>query len=230
MINAIALGAIAQSALLVAGILAYYVKLPQRFIGWLAGFGTGALLVAIMLTLVPEEQAALGNLEVGLWLLVGAFIFILADRAVLRKYGGEGSGSSMGIVLGAVVDGIPESAIFGIQLAIGVPISPEFFAAIWISNVPQSFAPSSDLAAGGMTKSKMALMWGSVVVVCGVAAGIGYFLASRVSDVYGARMAGVAAGGLLAMITNSFIPFAYERGGEYAGFGTVVGVIASLIL
>ena len=38
-----------------------------------------------------------------------------------------------------------------------------------------------------------------------------------------------AAGGLLGMLTNSLMPFAYEHGGELAGVGTVVGFCLSLV-
>lgn len=229
MLDAIALGALGQSALLLSGILVYYLNLSPKVIGWLGGFGAGALLVAIMTDLVPQAQAFLSIYEVGLWLLVGASIFLLADRFVSHRFGGEGGGSALGIVVGAIVDGIPESAIFGIQLATGIPVSVEFLFAIWISNIPQSFVPSADLAAAGWTKSRMALMWGAVVAACGVAAGLGYVLAANVADVFGARMAAVAAGGLLAMLTNSLIPFSFGRGGEYAGLGTVVGFVVSLV-
>ena len=41
-------------------------------------------------------------------------------------------------------------------------------------------------------------------------------------------MAALAAGGLLAMLTNSLIPFAYERGRALAGVATVVGFCVSL--
>ena len=228
MLDAVALGALGQSALLLSGILVYYLKLPSKVLGWLGGFGAGALLVAIMTDLVPTEEATMSLTEVGLWLLVGCAIFILANRYVQNKFGGENSGNALGIVVGAIVDGVPESLIFGIQIATGVTISTQFLFAIWISNVPQSFVPSTDLAEAGWSKGKMAMMWGAVVVVCGLAAGLGWFLATYLSGVNGARMAGIAAGGLLAMLTNAFIPFAYERGGEWAGIGLVIGFVFSL--
>ena len=58
---------------------------------------------------------------------------------------------------------------------------------------------------------------------CGGAAALGYVGADISSSVTGEGMAALAAGGLLAMLTNSLIPFAYERAGELAGVGTVVG-------
>jgi zinc transporter, ZIP family len=39
----------------------------------------------------------------------------------------------------------------------------------------------------------------------------------------------LAAGGLLAMLTNSLMPFAYDRAGSLAGVATVVGFCASLV-
>ena len=51
-----------------------------------------------------------------------------------------------------------------------------------------------------------------------------------VTDINGARMAGIAAGGLLAMLTNSLIPFSVSRGAALAGVGTVVGFVVSLVL
>lgn len=229
MLDAIALGAVAQSALLLSGILVFYLVLQSKVLGALGGFGAGALLVAIMTDLVPEEQATMSSAEVGLWLLVGCAVFILANRFVQSKFGGEEGGNAMGIVVGAIVDGVPELLIFGIQLATGVPISLQFLGAVWISNLPQSFVPSADLAKAGWSKSRLAMMWGGVVIACGVAAGLGYFLALNISGVNGARMAGIAAGGLLAMLTNAFIPFAYERGGEWAGIGLVIGFVLSLV-
>jgi ZIP family zinc transporter len=61
-----------------------------------------------------------------------------------------------------------------------------------------------------------------------VAAALGYAAANASSEVDGTRMAALAAGGLLAMLTNSLMPFAYERGGQLAGVATVVGFAVSL--
>ena len=42
-------------------------------------------------------------------------------------------------------------------------------------------------------------------------------------------MAALAAGGLLAMLTNSLMPFSFERGGALAGAATAVGFCVSLL-
>jgi ZIP family zinc transporter len=133
-------------------------------------------------------------------------------------------------VLGSVVDGVPESLIFGIQLAAGIPISVAFLVAVIVSNVPQALAPSAELKDAGWPLGRMLGMWGAVVLACGIASAIGYIGAVNVDDVTGARAAAIAAGGLLAMLTASLVPFAYEKGGSAAALGTVVGFCASLAM
>jgi ZIP family zinc transporter len=58
-------------------------------------------------------------------------------------------------------------------------------------------------------------------------AGAGFLLADALG-IDGDRAAAFAAGGLLAMMTNSLMPFAFERAGALAGIMTVVGFAASL--
>jgi ZIP family zinc transporter len=227
MLQAFALGAIAQSSLLLSGVIPFVLRIPDRVIGILAGIGAGALIAAVAFDLVPEA-ISLG--EAALWFLVGAGIFLVADRIIEARFGGDGGegGGPLGIVLGSVVDGVPESLIFGIQLAAGIPISVAFLLAVLVSNVPQALAPSADLIASGWRIGRMVTLWGSVVLACGLASALGWALATNVSDVTGARAAAIAAGGLLAMLTASLVPFAYQKGGAAAALGTVVGFCASM--
>ena len=234
MVQAFALGAIAQASLLVSGILPFFLRIPDRIVGILAGIGAGALIGAVAFDLVPE---AISTAEVALWFIVGAGIFLGADRVIEARFGGGdeggdggsgGTGGPLGIVLGSVVDGVPESVIFGIQLAAGVPISIAFLAAVFVSNIPQALAPSAELVRSGWKATRMIAMWGAVVLACGVASALGWFAAANVDTVTGARAAAIAAGGLLAMLTGSLVPFAYQKGGSGAALGTVVGFCASL--
>jgi ZIP family zinc transporter len=80
----------------------------------------------------------------------------------------------------------------------------------------------------GWNVGRMIAMWAAVVVACGVASALGWIVATNVDTVTGARAAAIAAGGLLAMLTASLVPFAYQKGGAGAALGTVVGFCASL--
>ena len=230
MIQAFLLGAVAQSSLVLSGLLPYLVRIPDRVVGLLAGAGAGALISAVAFSLIPEANA-ISQLEVAGWLLVGAAVFIVLDRFIDRRFGGGAEAGPLGIVLGAILDGIPESVIFGIQIATGQPITVAFLAAVIVSNVPQALAPSADLKADGWSIWRVTAMWGSVVLACGVAASAGYLVATTFDAAgIGAAAAALAAGGLLAMLTDSLIPFAYEKGGLGAGFATVVGFVAALAM
>src|SRR3954447_22065964 len=150
MFEALVLGAVAQVSLLLSGLFATWVTVPTRVTGWLAGFGAGALISAVAFDLIPRASG-LGNVELTVWLLIGAGVFVGGDWLVDRRFGGgmatpatapatggqaaddsgSGSGSdgaqgALGIVLGSVVDGVPESLIFGIGVAVGEPVSTSF--------------------------------------------------------------------------------------------------------
>ena len=228
MLEALLLGGVAQSSLLLSGLLVYWVKVPRMLVGIMAGFGAGALVSAISFDLIPEAEY-LDNWELGLWMLAGAGIFLGGDAIVEKRFGDEGAGGAMGIVVGSVVDGVPESIIFGIQIAAGTPVSAGFLAAVLVSNVPQAIAPSADLAKAGWSIGRTGRLWLAVVAGCGVAAALGWVGATVLPDASGDRAAALAAGGLLAMLTNSLMPFAYERGGELAGVATVVGFCLAIV-
>jgi ZIP family zinc transporter len=228
--DAFLLGAIGQVSLVIAGLAAYVIRLPTWVVGALAGYGGGALLGAIAFDLVPEASA-LPGLESALWLLVGAAVFVVADKLVERAVESddatqEGS-SPMGIVVGSVVDGVPESVIFGIGIASGQPVSIAFLAAVFVSNIPQAFAPSADLAKADWSPLRLAGMWGVAVVACGIAAAAGFVVADALG-VNGDRAAAFAAGGLIAMLTDSLLPYAFERARVQAGVWVVVGFAVAL--
>jgi zinc transporter, ZIP family len=215
-------GFLAQSSLLVAGLIVCWIKVPTKVVGILGGFGAGAMIAAVAFDLVPEAQV-LDEWQFALWMLVGVAVFLVGDRIVDRRFGSEGVGGAMGIVVGSVVDGVPESLILGIQVGTGVTISLGFVAAVFISNIPQAVAPSADLVASGWGPGRLGRLWFTVVLACGIAALLGYLATDISGAAQGDRAAALAAGGLLAMLTNSLMPFSYERGGELAGAATAVG-------
>ena len=227
MLGAFGLGAVVQISLLVAGVVVCWVTVPRRVVGILAGFGAGAMIAAISFDLLAEAED-LEPWQLVAWMLVGVALFLAGDRIVERRFGDQGEGGAMGIVVGSVVDGVPESIILGIQLATGFPVSASFIGAILVSNVPQALAPSADLAAAGWGPRRLATLWSAVVLACGVAAALGWLAGDLSSGVTGSAMAAIAAGGLLAMLTDSLMPFAYEHGGELAGGATVLGFCLSL--
>lgn len=226
MLNAFLFSAVAQAPLILGGLMVYWFKIPVRVVGWLGGFGAGALVSAIAYNLVIAGDT-LDKLDLVGWLMVGAFVFVGLDALVEKRFGEQAG--ALGIVLGAIIDGVPESVIFGIQIASATVISPAFLTAVMISNIPQAIAPSADLAGNGWKWAKVAGMWAAVVLIAGVAGALAYVVGTIVPSDTGARISLFAAGGLLAMLTTSLIPFAYERGGLITGIWAVAGFALSLL-
>ena len=108
LLEAFVVGALAQSSLILSGLLVYRFRMPPRAVGQLAGFGAGALLGAAAFDLVPEAQS-LANLEIAMWLLVGGAVYVVADQIIERRLSDTGGGSgAMGIVVGNINDALPE--------------------------------------------------------------------------------------------------------------------------
>ncbi len=229
MLQAVGLGFIAQASLILAGLVVFYWRASPRVVGALGGLGAGLLLGAIAIDLLPSAED-LTHPETAAWMLAGAAVFLISDRLVEAKFGDEGPSAALGIVIGSIIDGVPESLIFGIQIAAGLAISPAFLGAVFVSNVPQALAPSADLAKAGWSKAKVVGMWAVVAVACGVAAGLGYLAVEFTASATGARASAFAIGGVLAMLTDSLMPFSYERARDWAGVWAVVGFIASIAM
>jgi zinc transporter, ZIP family len=226
MINAFLFAALAQAPLILGGLIVYWFKVPTKIIGWLAGLGAGSLVSAIAYNLIAQADRAGLTVVVG-GMLIGAGVFAGLDYLVEKRFG-EAAGA-IGIVLGAIIDGVPESIIFGVQIATGSAPNAAFLTAVMISNIPQSMAPSADLRMQGRTMARTARMWIGVVVICGLTGGITWLLASMFPKITGDFASAFAAGGLLAMLIDSLIPFGYERGGILTGVWGVVGFALSIL-
>src|SRR4029453_12702999 len=98
-------GALGAASLLVGAWLALTLRPPSRIVGAVMGFGAGALIAAVAYELVPANPSSSPRFVV---LGLGAVVFFLLDRLITRRDdGAQFSGRS--IVLGALLDGVPES-------------------------------------------------------------------------------------------------------------------------
>jgi zinc transporter, ZIP family len=78
--------------------------------------------------------------------------------------GAQAEGSPMAIVLGSVLDGIPESFVLGLTVLQG-GVSVSLLAGVALSNLPDSMSSSSGLKTAGWPRGRVVLMWSAVVVV-----------------------------------------------------------------
>lgn len=223
MTQALFWGLVAAGSLLVGQLLAAPLGRSTRTVGLMMAFGAGTLISAVGYELIPEETLQLGW-EVGAAFLLGALTYYVGARLVDR-----GGGSGVALFLGALLDGIPESFILGLGLALGGSISIAFLAAVLLSNIPEGLAGTTDLRAAGVSERRVTLMWSTLTVVCGVVSVAGYLVADHVARA-GEIASAFAGGAVLTMLADSMVPESYERAGRTAGLLTVLGFLVAGVL
>ena len=155
--------------------------------------------------------------------------------SLVRPGSGPGAGvttsaSGLALVLGALLDGIPESAAIGISLLGGEGVGVAMVAAVFLSNVPESVSATTGLRASGRSTRWILGLWTSVVVVSTLAAVAGYALLGDASPGTVAFIQTFAAGAILTMLADTMVPEATEHAGRVVGLFTVLGFAVAFLL
>jgi ZIP family zinc transporter len=238
MIEAAFWGFVGGSSLVVGAMVALLLSPGRRTIGLVMGFGAGVLLSAVAYELVGEAFEEAGkNRIVPFAFAAGAVVFYIGDLLIDRA-GGDGrkrsdgrqaDGKSRSIVLGTVLDGVPESAVIGVSLIGGGTVSVAMVAAVFLSNVPESLAATTGLAKDQSSRDILR-MWGGIALACAAAAAIGFVLLAGASVIVTASVQAFAAGAILVMLADTMMPEAFEGGGRTVGLATVVGFALAFAL
>jgi ZIP family zinc transporter len=225
-------GLLAASSLVIGAVVALVLPIGLRVIGLIMGFGAGVLISAVAFDLV--EEAAAKSAGDG-WAMVGLFagcgVFFGGDWLIDRFGGGERkdpkgsqeSGSPLAIVLGTVLDGIPESMVIGLTIFEGGAVGAAYLAAVFISNLPEAISSTSGLVTSGWRKARILWMWIAIAVVSGLASLAGYGLFQNSSPDTVAFVLTFAAGAIITMLANTMMPEAFEHGGRLVGVVTTLG-------
>lgn len=225
------LGALSALPLLIGAWIALERRPSSRLVGYIAAFGAGALISAVAYELVMDAVDKVSPEWLGLALAAGA-LFYFAGSEYLEHRSGPGSTESRGLALlmGAALDGIPESFILGISLATGGGFSLPFLLAVIVSNLPEGMTSAAELdGESGYGKGRILGMWAVVVGISAVFAALGA-KAGATGATSGAAAQAFAAGALLTMLTDDLIPEARERAGLGAGLAAVLGFAVALAL
>lgn len=232
MVSAFLWGLFATSSLII-GALVVRVRPPgERMLGAVMAFGAGVLISALSFELVEESvEVADGLGGTALGFFSGAIVFTLGDLAISRwgypnrkDIGGEAhEAPPFAIVLGTLLDGIPESAVLGLTLLQSGEIGVAMLVAVFVSNLPESIAATSSLRASGWSDNAVMVLWSAIAAGCAVSAALGYALLDDASPRTLAFMFAFAGGAILSMLATSMMPEAYEHARRWAGMSTVLG-------
>ena len=239
MASAFLWGLLAASSLVLGGLLASWVPLRKRTLGVILAFGAGVLLSATAYELVFEAvRLAEGSGYPALGFFGGSATFFLADQLIDRFSNGQANTDNAAgqstlvvpLVLGATLDGIPESVVIGLGLVGGGTVSLAMLVAVFMSNLPEAAAGTVGMRSSGWSRTKVFLLWTAIALVCALASAAGYVLLGDLSRFWLSSVQAFAGGAILMMLANSMIPEAYEHGGKLAGVFTVLGFAVSVLV
>ncbi len=149
-------------------------------------FGAGVLISAVAYDLTAEAFDLGGEDAVAFGLAAGALVYAgLSHR--LTAGGNRAESGGRALALGALLDGIPESAAIGLTLSGGGAVSGAFVAAVFISNLPEGISSSQKLREAGGPVRRILWMWIAIAIASALAAGLGYqFLGGGSEDLQAA--------------------------------------------
>ena len=243
-------GLLAASALIIGALTGLYARIGRRVLAVVMAFGSGVLISTLSFELVEKAYETGGFDSTALGFVAGAMIFILGDWAVNSRGGHarkdtlnkrhlarnpeQGQGSGLAIFIGALIDGIPESMAIGIGLLAGKGVSVAVVLAVLLSNLPEGISGAKSMTRAGWSGRAVVLMWSGVVAASSLSSLLGYlFLRSASVDLL-AFFLSLAAGGVLAMVSSTMIPEAFDDEGRptpvATPFATVIGFLLSFVV
>jgi zinc transporter, ZIP family len=233
-------GFVGGASLLLGAVIALIRAPSAKLLGFIMAFGAGVLISALAFELTDEAFRLGGADAVAIGLTLGALTYfalnVLLDRAGAERRkssGGEqADGSPMAILLGAVLDGIPESAAIGLTLLTGEGVSVALVVAVFLSNVPESLAAATGFKAARWSSASILALWAGVAVVSAVSAAVGYAVLDGASENVVGSLQSFAAGAILVMLVDTMIPEAFKEANrsKAVGLATTLGFALAFLL
>jgi ZIP family zinc transporter len=241
--NAIFYGFLSGFALLLGSFIGLYLKISKKQIALIMAFGCGVLISSLSVDLMTEAfELSKDTIVVGVAFLLGAIIFVCGDY-LIDKIGGEKRKSTKelnnietentsgnAILLGTLLDGIPESLVMGAALASGGNGGLVFVVAVFLSNFPEGISGTIAMKNSGMNKNKILFTWSLMVFVTIFFTVFGYKFLGTASNNFKAFSMAFASGAILAMLSDSMLPEAFKEGGKLTGIIVAAGFLVAFLL
>ncbi|MDQ6654421.1 MAG: ZIP family zinc transporter [Verrucomicrobiota bacterium] len=233
-------GFVAGAALIIGAAIAYFLRVPTRWIAMIMSFGSGVLISALAFDLMDEAYKRGGFDSTAIGFIGGAAVYTAANVYLARKgakhrkrSGNQqpsDGGGGMAIAVGSLLDGIPESIVIGLSMLRGGAVSTVAVVAIFISNVPEGLSSAAGMKKAGRSALYIFGLWSGIALLSGFAAFTGYAVFGHFSNEVVAATTAVAAGAILAMLSDTMIPEAFAEAHDFAGLVTVGGFLVAFIL
>src|SRR5919112_449754 len=240
-------GFIASIPLLLGSLVASFVSLPKSIIATIMAFGSGVLIAALAFSLIEEAfslsqsipPVIIGFALGGLSYTAANYILTKRSKGQVRRRksshgdhaGGGKEASGLSLLVGSVMDNIPENMALGISLVTGGAVNIVLIAAIFLSNFPEGLSSAQGMRSNGRSKKYIVSLWSVAVVIGTISSVIGFAFLSNTSPSTISIAISFAAGAILVMLAESMIPEAHAEGGSSRiGIATMAGFAIAFIL
>jgi ZIP family zinc transporter len=130
------------------------------------------------------------------------------------------------LLVGSVMDNIPENMALGISLVTGGAVNIVLIAAIFISNFPEGLASTEGMKSNGRSKKYILMLWSIAVIIGTISTAIGFAVLSKANPFVISVAISFAAGAILVMLAESMIP----EGGSKIGLAAMAGFAIAFVL
>jgi|TARA_B100001094_G_C18133711_1_gene773767 ZIP family zinc transporter len=221
----------------------------KRFTAVFLAVSAGMLIALLSYDLLEAAFEVGGMYFAILGFFLGIFLYVGANKLVARggifrrnssDSGGVGlltakqreeKSAAMALVIGAALDGIPESMSIGISFLDNKLVTISVIVAVAVANIPEGLASGVGLKRSGYSVKNILLTWLLVVLACVVASVAAFATMRDAPDGVKAVMTALAGGGVLAMTLQTVIPEAWEETHDaialFAGLGFAAAFFVS---
>jgi ZIP family zinc transporter len=226
-LKALLYGSVTALPLVIGAAIGLRWKLPRIILAALMAFGAGTMIAAASQELFAPAFAAVPAWEAGLALMAGATVYVVASHQLDRRLGTSAVG--WGLMLGTLLDGIPENTALGVSLSEKGGIV--LLVAIAVGNTPEAIGSAATMREAGSSRpSRVLLLWAATAVIL-VAVTVGAHAASNaIGTTQVAIVQAFAGGATIAVLADTLMPEAYRDGGWWVGLATSLGFFVAFVL
>lgn len=199
---------------------------PRPVLAALMAFGAGTMIAAASEELFGPAFQAVAPARAGVALVLGAGVYVAASHALDRR-AGSGAAVGWGLMLGAVLDGVPENTALGVSLGSGGVV---LLVAIAIGNLPEAVGSAATFRDAGISPRRGLALWAGVGVLLVAVTVLAHALSDTIGSGGIATAQAFAGGATIAVLADTLMPEAYREGGWWVGLATALGFLTSYLL
>ncbi len=185
-------------------------------------FGSGVILSALALVLVPKGLEELALVPLAVSFLLGAVLFMALDRYLATQ------GGQMATLLAMLMDFLPESIALGAVFALDRAMATLLAVFIGLQNFPEAFNAFRDVVESGFTVRKACVIFFLLSFFGVIGAVTGYLLLGDYPGVT-AHLMIFASGGILYLLIQDIIPESKMEKNYLISLGATLGFLVGIV-